>query len=219
MDVKEILRRLHASPYEEISVRAPHCGVARFAILDTGARVQGPSGTWREKPGTVIVRLEREGAVRPIEAPQGGEITFVAAHKDGTFVQAGEELARIRHFLTKEEVLHRILREALHLFPAPEKGKYYFTPDVDIKIKAKGCRSLRVEEGMELFIFSRMKRETTLRYSGPAGIVYAVYFAGGDSVDAGAPLIGVCAEHELPAIEDVVARVHGEWEEEAWAAS
>lgn len=219
MDVKEVVRRLHASPYEEISVRAPHCGVARFAVTAPGGRVSGPSGTWGEKPGTVLVRLEREGAVRPVSAPQNGEITFVAADKDGAFVQAGEELVRIRHFLTKAEVLDRILRQALHLFPAPEKGKYYFTAEVDTKVKAKGCRSLRVEEGMELFILSRMKRETTLRYSGPAGIVYAVYFEGGASVEAGAPLIGVCAESQLAAIEDVVARVQAEWEEEPWAAS
>lgn len=213
MDIKEILRRLHASPFEEIVVRAPHSGIIRFAITESGARVFGPSGTWREKPGTLMARLEREGAVRPVCAPQKGEVIALATDKDGAFVQAGEELARIRHFLTKEEVLDRILREALHLFCAPEKGKYYFTAEVDTKVKAKGSRNVRVEDGMELFILSRMKRETTLRYSGPSGIVYAVYFQGGESVDAGAPLIGVCAESELSTIEDVVARVHSEWEE------
>jgi hypothetical protein len=219
MDVKEVLARLHASPYEEISVRTPHCGRARFAITQIGSTVLGPSGQWRENPGTVVVHLEREGVVRPVCAPQKGEVVFLALENDGAFVQAGEELARIRHFLTKDEVLDRILRHALHLFVAPEKGKYYFIPEVDIKVKAKGCRSLRVEEGMDLLILSRMKRETSVRYSGPSGLVYTMYFEAGDTVDAGAPLFGVCSEAELPGIEDVVARVMSEWEEPAWAAS
>jgi len=64
-----------------------------------------------------------------------------------------------------------------------------------------------------MFIVSRMKRETPLSYSGPEGMIYAVYFQQGDNVDGGQPLIGVCPESQLTLIQDVVSRVQGEWEE------
>jgi len=73
---------------------------------------------------------------------------------------------------------------------------------------------VEVRSGQELFIVSRMKRESQLNYSGPDGIIYAVYFETNQNVDAGAPLIGVCAKEQLPAIQDVVGRVQGEWVEE-----
>lgn len=132
---------------------------------------------------------------------------------NGQFVQAGQELMTIRHYLTREEVIARILRRSLSLFLAPEKGKYYFFPDVDIKVKTKGSQSVHIEDGMELFILSRMKRETSIRYSGPAGIIYAVYFETNDSVDRDSPLIGVCPEDQLGQIQEVVSRVQSDWEE------
>lgn len=132
---------------------------------------------------------------------------------EGRFVEAGEPLMTIRHFLSKEEVIARILKKALHLFPAPERAKYYFVPEIDAKIKAGGEQSVKLKDGMEMFIVSRMKRETPLAYSGPEGIIYAVYFQQGDNVDGGQPLMGVCQESQLPLIQDVVNRVQGEWEE------
>jgi hypothetical protein len=133
--------------------------------------------------------------------------------QSGQFVQAGQELMTIRHFLTREEVIARILRRSLSLFLAPEKGKYYFFPEVDIKIKTKGSQTVHVEDGMELFILSRMKRETSVRYSGPSGIIYAVYFDANDSVERESPLIGVCPESQLGQIQEVVGHVQSEWEE------
>jgi hypothetical protein len=66
---------------------------------------------------------------------------------------------------------------------------------------------------MELFIVSRMKREKPLAYEGPEGIIYAVYFHHDDNVEAGHPLIGVCPESQTGLIQDVVNRVHGDWED------
>ena len=54
---------------------------------------------------------------------------------------------------------------------------------------------------------SRMKREVPLHYSGPEGVIYAVYFKYNENIDAGAPLIGVCPQDQLPAIQDVIMRV------------
>ena len=52
------------------------------------------------------------------------------------FVEAGTPLMVIRHMLTRSEVEHQILKKALYLFRAPERAKYYFTPEVDKKIRA-----------------------------------------------------------------------------------
>ncbi len=213
IDVKELLRELREEPYEKIVIRAPHSGKVEFVASEPGVRVVGPGGTWKEVPGTLLARLEREQVKRPINAPQKGEVMSLGDVQNGQFVQAGQELMTIRHFLTKEEVIARILRRSLSLFLAPEKGKYYFFPEVDIKIKTKGSQTVHVEDGMELFILSRMKRETSVRYTGPGGIIYAVYFETNDSVDRDAPLIGVCPESQLGQIQEVVSRIQSEWEE------
>jgi hypothetical protein len=67
---------------------------------------------------------------------------------------------------------------------------------------------------MELLIMSRMKRETSVHYKGPEGVIYAVYFSPNENKEAGEPLIGVCPHDQLPVIEDVVVRVQTEWEEQ-----
>lgn len=213
LNVKEMLEELKASPYEEIEIKTPHTGVVEFVGPKAGDRVSGPSGKWHEKAGTLLANLTREKNKKPICAPQKGEVKEVRTELEGQFVEAGVTLITLRHFLSKEEVIARILKKALHLFCAPERAKYYFVPEIDAKIKAGGEQSVKLKEGTEMFIVSRMKRETPLAYSGPEGIIYAVYFQQGDNVDGGQPLIGVCQESQLPLIQDVVNRVQGEWEE------
>lgn len=212
LDIKELLREIKEAPYEEIIITAPHCGTVEIVVNKTGTRVCGVSGTWKEIPGTLLARIERENNKKQLHAPQKGEIIHIA-DLNGHFVEAGTELFRIRHFLTKEEVIQRILRQALHLFLAPEKGKYYFAPEIETKIKAKGCRSVLVRPGQEIFILSRMKRETLIQYQGPEGLIYTIYFEPNKSIERKAPLIGVCPEGELPVIREVVARIQTEWEE------
>ncbi|WP_462325798.1 biotin/lipoyl attachment domain-containing protein [Desulfoplanes sp.] len=212
LDIKSLLNELKKAPYEEISVAAPHCGILETIITETGQRVHGVSGTWKEKPGTLLATINREHNKKPLYAPQKGEIVHIE-DVHGQFVEAGTLLFRIRHFLTKEEVIQRILRQTLHLFLAPEKGKYYFCPEVETKIKAKGCQSVLVRPGDELFILSRMKRETYIAYQGDEGIIYTVYFEPNKSMERESPLIGVCPEKELGTIQEVVARIQSEWEE------
>lgn len=214
LNITEMLDEMKASPFEEIVIRALHTGIVEFVQDKPGIRVSGPSGTWKEKPGTVLVRLEREKNKKPVYASQKGVIERIEHDLAGRFVQAGTPLMTIRHFLSKEEVRDRLLRKTLFLFPAPERAKYFFVPDVDVKVKSKGCQSVEIRSGQELFIVSRMKRESQLYYSGLDGIIYTVYFETNQNVDAGAPLIGVCAKEQLPAIQEVVSRVQGEWVEE-----
>lgn len=213
LNVKEMLEELNASPYEEIEIRTPHTGVVEFVGLNPGDRVVGTTGKWHEVPGTLLANLTREKNKKPICATLKGSVMDLRSELEGQFVEAGERLLTIRHFLSKEEVIGRILKKALNLFVAPERAKYYFAPEIDAKIKAGGEQSVKLRDGMEMFIVSRMKRETPLAYSGPDGIIYAVYFQQGDNVDGGQPLIGVCPESQLSLIQDVVNRVQAEWEE------
>lgn len=213
-DVTTLLEEIKASPYEEMVIVAPHTGVITFGDIKEGDRVFGPSGTWKEKPGTLMASIEREHNAKPITAHQKGQVSAIQRELEGLFVEAGTPLMTVRHFLSKDEVLSILLKKALHLFRASERAKYYFTPQVDTKIKVSGCRSVSVSDGMELFIMSRMKREMPLYYSGPEGVIYAVYFKHNENVDAGGPLIGICPPDELSSIEDVVLKVQTEWQEQ-----
>lgn len=213
IDVKALLEKIKAAPYEEITVEAPHTGVVRFAGIEPGTRVVAASGTYGEKPGTLLAKLTREHNDKPLYAEAKGVIGTVHRELEGTFVEAGAQLAVIRHYLSKDEVIAAILRQVLYLFCAPERAKYYFIPSVDKKVKASGPRSVTVKPGMELFIVSRMKREKPLVYEGPEGVIYAVYFQHDQNVDQGAPLVGVCPESQMHLIQDVVNRVRTDWEE------
>lgn len=213
LDITRLLEEMKASPYEEMNIVAPHTGLVSFAGIEEGQKVLGRTGTWKEKPGTKLAVINRERNLKPLYAQQKGTISAINRALEGTFVQAGTHLMTIRHFLSKNEVLQVILRQALHLFHAPERAKYYFTPSVDLKVKVSGSRSVTVTEGMELFIVSRMKREMPLYYTGPEGVIYSVYFQDNENVDAGQPLIGVCPQDQLATIEDVVMRVQTEWVE------
>lgn len=213
MDVKALLEEMKASPYKVVEVRAPHTGAVEFEVAGPGEKVRGVSGTWRERPGTRLATLTRERNKKPVHAPLDGEIEQVFIEHDGGFVEEGTPLCTIRHYLTRDEVIEAILKQTLYLFHAPEQAKYYFVPEADVKVKNAGPQTVRVTEGMELFIVSRMKRETPLAYSGPDGIIYSVYFQHNESVEAGAPLIGVCPADQLALIQDVVNRVRSEWGE------
>ncbi len=212
IDVKALLEEMKASPYDLVEVRAPHTGVFQHGLA-IGAKVTGPQGSWKEKPGTALGTLERERNVKSINASLKGVVESVSEDLSGRFVEAGTVLYTIRHYLTKAEVEEAILKKALYVFTAPERARYYFTPEVDKKVKASGERAVRVRDGMELFIVSRMKRETPLAYGGPDGIIYAVFFSHDRNVDQGQPLIGVCPKEQMPLIREVVNKVQAEWEE------
>ena len=232
INISALLDEIKASPYREIVIRTPHTGVVtfadtkevaegfecgvtleKFADIKEGDEVLGPQGQWKEKPGTRLATLERERNPKPICSPEKGIISKIHSQLEGMFVEAGTPLMVIRHMLTRSEVEHQILKKALYLFRAPERAKYYFTPEVDKKIRAADAHSVVVRDGMELLIMSRMKREVPLHYSGPTGVIYAVYFSYNENMDADAPLIGVCPEDQLPVIQDVIMRVQTEWTE------
>ena len=212
-DIAEVMAELKAAPYTEKAVVAPHTGVVRFSDVEEGSEVFGPTGEWQEIPGTHIATITRERNPRNIVTAERGVLRKVCRELDGTFVEAGTMLALVRHYLTRQEVISRLLMESLYTFCAPERARYYFAPDVDKKVKILGCRTVSVHEGMELFIVSRMKREASLCYAGPSGIIYEVCFDQNRNVDAGAPLIVVCPPEQEESVEDVISRVEREWSE------
>ena len=214
LDIGRLLEEVKQTPFDEVEIRSPWSGVVSFANINEDEPVSGPCGTWLEVPGTLLANVERERNPKPVRAPEKGRIKTICRELEGQFIESGTLLLTLKHFLTKQEVIQIILRQALYLFNAPERAKYYFVPEVDLKIKAGGHRSVRVQDGMELFIMSRMKREATLAYNGPEGLIYSVYFSHNENVGAGEPLIGVCPEELMPIVEDVVARVQAEWEEQ-----
>lgn len=211
IEISGLLDEVKASPYRDIVITAPHSGIVTFASLKPGDKLEGPQGQWKEKPGDLIATLERERNPKPICAPEKGELSVVHSELEGQFVESGTPLAIMRHLLTRSEVERIILQKALFLFRAPERAKYYFTPEVDKKIRASDAHSVQVRDGMEILIMSRMKRESPLRYSGPEGVIYAVYFKYNENMDAGAPLIGVCPKDQLAAVQEVIMRVQTEW--------
>ncbi len=214
IDIMALLNEIKKAPYREITVSAPHTGRIEFAVKDTGIKVDGATGTWSERPGTLLARLIREGNAKPLHAPEKGEVVHFFDIEDGQFVQAGTPLLNIRHFLTKQEVIDIILKKALHLFKAPEKGRYYFVSEIDIKIKSQGLRSVNIRDGDEALILSRMKRETIIHYEGPDGIIYTTYFNSNESVEMGGPLFGVCPEDQVNNIKTVIDKIQSGWEEQ-----
>ncbi len=211
LDIQNFLEQIKKTPYEELIVQAPHTGRVQFLINETGVQVKGAEGSWLENQGTQLLTIERERNQRTVHAPEDGEIVKFFDLQNGSFVQAGEPLLVIRHFFTAKEVIDRILQQALFLCRAPEKGRFYFTPDMDIKVKTRDCTTIYVHNGQDMFILSRMKRETLLPYTGPEGLIYATYFSSGDDLEANDPLIGICPHDQLEHIEAVVSRVQSEW--------
>lgn len=211
LNIQALLESIRESPFRDNVVVAPHTGRLTFAKCKLGQTVFGPMGAWQEKKATLLATLEREHNLKPINATEKGEISELHLELEGQFVQAGTPIATIRHRLTREEVEHLILKQTLHLFYAPERAKYYFTPEMDKKMHAAEGPSVKIRDGLEVFIMSRMKREVHLSYSGPSGIIYAVYFKHNENIEAGAPLIGVCTQEQLPEIQDVIMRIKTEW--------
>ncbi len=212
IDVSKLLDEIMAEPYREVEIKSPHTGIITFSNLKEGDEVFIASGNHKEIPATAIATINRENNPQPIRTSDKGVIASIKNEYEGQFVEANTVLATVKHYLSKKEVVDIILKKTLFLFTAPERATYYFKQEHDTKVKISGCRSVTVHDNMDLFIMSRMKREAALSYTGISGIIYAVYFTNAP-VDAGTPLIAVCPEDQVAAIEDVVEQVRRNWRE------
>lgn len=207
----EVLSRYRSDPYDYLDVYAVHAGQIRFLVQE-GTEVEAPSGEWKHIPGSKLYEINREHNPKIITAKSNGIVSSLRKELDGEFVEAGEKLMTIRHPLKKKEIIEAILQEVLYLLPAPERARYYFSMDIQSRIDQKGARSVFIKPGEEIITMSLMKRDTPVFYEGVPGVIHSVYFKPGDSVDQGAPLIGVCAESKLPLIQKIITRVKAEWD-------
>ena len=208
----DLLQKYREHPYEDHKVFAPHTGVVTFKV-EEGQKVDGPSGKWLHKPGTVLYILERQKNPKRITSKFNGKVIGLRRDLDGQFVQAGQELMVIRHRLGKEEIIDRILRQVLHVFPAPQRARYYFTPEISSIIEKGKAKALNVKSGDEIVIMSLMKRDSLIPYEGPAGVLYKSYFKNGDLLEQDAPLFGICSPDRLSLVEKVVNRIKTEWDD------
>jgi len=212
-DIKfdEILQKYRSDPFDYHDIRAQHTGKIYFKVKP-GDPVEAVSGQWQHIPGTLLFNLERERNLKPICATVNGVVSEICADLEGEFVEAGTPVMTIKHPLKKREIIENILTQVLHIFRAPERAKYFFTTEVQNRIDKLGQRGVMVNEGDELLTMSLMKRDTPVIYEGVSGLIHSLYFKSGDSVDQGAPLIGICPEEKLPVIEKIITRVRAEWE-------
>ncbi len=207
----EILSRYRSDPFDYVDIHAVHAGQVRF-LVEEGSEVEGVSGEWKHIPGTGLFEITRERNAKVITSKTNGVVSSLNKELDGEFVEAGTKLLTIKHPLKKKEIIESILQEVLYILPAPERARYYFSMDVQSRINQKGARSVVVQHGDEIITMSLMKRDTPVYYTGEPGIIHSVYFKPGDSVDQGAPLMGVCPEEKLPLIRKIITRVKAEWE-------
>lgn len=211
IDFDQILSQYRANPFEYVEVRTEHTGRLRFKAHEE-EEVEGVSGEWQHIKGTLLFHLERERNVKPVHSTVIGVVSSLERSLDGQFVEAGERVMTIRHPLKKREIIERILRNVLSVFPAPERAKYFFALDIQSRIDKHGQRSIAIHPGDEILTMSLMKRDTPVTYQGEPGIIHSVYFNSGETIDQGQPLIGVCAEETLPLIQKIIAMVKAEWD-------
>ncbi|MFH0808932.1 MAG: hypothetical protein V2A77_00445 [Pseudomonadota bacterium] len=210
MDLEEIIERYKVDPYENFPMLTPHTGQVGFLVRE-GAEAAGPSGPWRERPGSYLYSLLRQGNPKKVSAPTNGTVADLRTALEGEFVAAGTWLMTIKHPMTRQEVVQRVLQEVLYMFRAPEKAKYFFVPDLAAKMeKDKG--KVLVRHGEEILTMSRMKRDAPVIYDGQSGIIYASYISPNRSMSAGEPLLGICPPERLDYVRRLIQRINLEWE-------
>lgn len=212
--IADIVNELEANPYQMIPVYAKYSGILHYNGIVEGATVLPISGKWNEEPATTLATITRERIQKELKAEKKARVQKIYPELENTFVQSGTQIMFLQHYYSKDEVIEKVLKHSLHLFLAPERAKYYFLSDIEKKINASGARSIHVYDGMPLFIMSRMKRDVTIPYTGPSGVIYSIYCNSLESIDANVPLIGVCEEHMLPQIEEIVSTLQCQWQEQ-----
>lgn len=211
IDFEEILKEYRADPFSYVEVKSPHTGLVHFLVSE-GATVTAPSGQWNQVAGTPLYEITRERNTKIVTSPINGEISSCLTEQEGAFVDADALLLTIKHPLKKKEIIDRILKKVLTLFPASEQARYFFSLEIQSRMEKSGTQKVSVRPGDEIFTMSLMKRDTQVVYEGEPGILHSVYFQPGESVEQGAPLAGICSEKQLPLIDKIITRVKAEWE-------
>ena len=211
IDYDAIISQYRADPFEYQEVRTRHTGRIRFHV-EEDAVVEPLSGEWQHIPGTLLYQIERERNLKSEHAPTNGIVASVRRELEGQFVESGEVVMTIKHPLKKREIIESILRKVLFIFTAPERARYFFSLDIQARIEKFGQRVVAIRSGDEILTMSLMKRDTPVYYEGEPGIIHSVYFQPGDTIQQGAPVIGVCPNEKLTLIQKIINRVKAEWD-------
>lgn len=209
-NVSDIIKKYKANPFKVYPVLTPHTGHVSLKVT-LGQIVKKSLNPWQQKGASLLYTILRQGNLKHIYAPIDGEITDIKKELDGNFVEANVYLMSIKHHLTENEIIDRILSEFLDIFRAPEAAKYYFTPELAKKIEEKGLQKVIIQPGEEILIMSRMKRDVHLIYEGEPGIIHTVYFQTNVTIPQGEPLLGICPKDQLSFINNLVQRISLEW--------
>lgn len=211
IDFAELIMQYKSDPYVFVDVCAVHSGRVSYKVV-VGETVSAPGGKWQQVPGSHLYEITRERNPKIISSRTNGTVVNIYSEFDGRFVEAGEKLMTIKHPLTRQEIIDNILKKVLSIFPAPETARYFFTLDIQSRIKKKGARMASIESGEEILTMSLMKRDSSLYYNGESGVIYSIYFKPSISVQQGDPLIGVCTAEKLLMVNKIISRVQSEWD-------
>jgi biotin carboxyl carrier protein len=211
INLNDLLRSYRSHPFENYPVETPHTGIISYKVKE-GQMVTGPSGEWLHRPGTLLYIIEREKNIKKITTLWNGQVSGIRLDLEGRFVEAGELLFYIQHQLDKKEIIDRILTQVLYVLSAPQRARYFLTPEISAKIEKQPEKLVSVKYGDDVLIMSLMKRDTVINYKGVPGALYRVYFKSGDTVEQGAPLLGICPPDKLPYVQKVIQRIRTEWE-------
>ncbi len=206
-DIDKIIAEYKQTPFEIYDVFTPHTGMVSL-MVKKGEKVN--SG----KKGTLIYTILRQGNLKNIYAPIDGEVVEILEKVDRQFVEAKTKIMSIKHTLSKEEVVNKVLERFLYIFKAPETARYHFTQELNKKIEQKGLQGIIINPGEEILIMSRMKRDIPLIYEGEPGIIYAVYFKSNVTIMQGMPLLGICPPGQVEFISKLVRKIQLEWEKD-----
>ncbi len=212
INLNDLLRNYRSHPFVDYQVETPHTGVISFKV-EEGRSVKGPGGEWLQRPGTLLYVIERERNVKRAYAQWNGNVAEIRTDLDGEFVEAGEVVLTIRHRLSKEEIINRILTQVLFIVSAPQRARYLPAPGIAAKLEKPSKDGVPIESGDEIVIMSLMKRDTVINYEGVTGVIFKEYFQSGDMVEQGSPLLGICLHDKLQYVQKVIQRIQTEWEE------
>ena len=221
----ELLERYKENPFEIYRFETGRCGIvylegdvevqSRKISFKTcnGNVVNGSRGTYRDIPGTILYSQMREGNIVPIFSEVNGEVMDLQTDLNNKWVEAGTSVLSVKHQLTKEEVIDKILQEVLFIYSAPEPAKYRFTPELAQKIEKEGLKKVLLRNGEEFLVKSKMKKEETMKYDGEGGIIYAQYFSPNIAVrENNLRLFGICPPDRVKEIDRTILKVSLEWE-------
>lgn len=228
-DLEKLMQRYKDNPFEIYPFLTGRCGVVylrgeinfqspsekeSFETHD-GLEVQGPKGHFQDIPGTVLYSQLREGNLIPIHSPVNGEVVNLHQELHNAWVEAGTPVLSVKHQLTKEEVIDKILEKVLTIYYAPEPAKYRFTPELIQRIEREGPKQVVLRRGEEFLIKSKMKKEETLTYEGEEGIIYARYFDPGKGVkEDDLKLVGICFPEKVREIDRIILQISLGWDTE-----